>query len=85
MRRTLNTALTSKIGRYATVQGWVHRRRRLGAVSFLILRDRSGLAQVVLAEEDLQAPTRPAISKNGKLFFLSLGTGGSGQFLRWIQ
>ena len=55
MRRTLNTALSSTAGRYARVQGWVHRRRRLGAVSFLILRDRSGLAQVVLAEEDERA------------------------------
>ena len=55
MRRTLNTALPSKVGQHATVQGWVHRRRRLGAVSFLILRDRSGLAQVVLADEDERA------------------------------
>ncbi|HEU0127989.1 MAG TPA: amino acid--tRNA ligase-related protein, partial [Pseudonocardiaceae bacterium] len=31
-----------------TVQGWVHRRRRLSAVSFLVVRDRSGLAQVVV-------------------------------------
>jgi nondiscriminating aspartyl-tRNA synthetase len=28
--------------------GWVHRRRDLSAVTFLIIRDRSGLAQVVL-------------------------------------
>ncbi|HCB07013.1 MAG TPA: aspartate--tRNA(Asn) ligase [Nocardioides bacterium] len=30
------------------LQGWVHRRRELSAVSFLILRDRTGLAQVVV-------------------------------------
>ena len=51
MQRTLTTALATKIGRRATVQGWVHRRRRLSAVSFLIVRDRSGLAQVVVRDE----------------------------------
>ncbi|MDR2495143.1 MAG: aspartate--tRNA(Asn) ligase [Spirochaetaceae bacterium] len=30
------------------VQGWVHRVRELGGVAFVILRDRSGLLQVVL-------------------------------------
>jgi nondiscriminating aspartyl-tRNA synthetase len=32
----------------ALLEGWVHRRRELGAVTFLILRDRSGLGQVVV-------------------------------------
>ncbi|MDT7711665.1 MAG: nondiscriminating aspartyl-tRNA synthetase, partial [Pseudonocardiales bacterium] len=52
MQRTLSTALASKVGQRATVQGWVHRRRRLATVSFLIIRDRGGLAQVVLGDED---------------------------------
>jgi nondiscriminating aspartyl-tRNA synthetase len=30
------------------LQGWLHRRRDLSNVSFLVLRDRSGLAQIVL-------------------------------------
>lgn len=30
--------------------GWVHRRRRLAGVSFLLVRDRSGIAQVVVAD-----------------------------------
>ncbi|WP_454858281.1 aspartate--tRNA(Asn) ligase [Promicromonospora soli] len=30
------------------LQGWVHRRRALATVTFLVLRDRTGLAQVVL-------------------------------------
>ena len=33
----------------------MHRRRRLAAVSFLILRDRSGLAQIVIKSEETQA------------------------------
>ncbi|MEO6998792.1 MAG: aspartate--tRNA(Asn) ligase [Terracoccus sp.] len=31
----------------ATLSGWVHRRRVLASVTFVVLRDRSGLAQVV--------------------------------------
>jgi nondiscriminating aspartyl-tRNA synthetase len=31
-----------------TLSGWLHRRRNLKSVTFLIIRDRSGLAQVVL-------------------------------------
>jgi nondiscriminating aspartyl-tRNA synthetase len=37
-------------GQQVRLEGWVHRRRFLGAVTFLILRDRSGLAQVVVRE-----------------------------------
>ena len=33
-------------GERATLAGWVHRRRVLASVTFLVLRDRSGLAQV---------------------------------------
>ncbi|MCW2738940.1 amino acid--tRNA ligase-related protein [Nocardioides sp.] len=35
-------------GSEVTLEGWVHRRRALSRVTFLVLRDRSGLAQVVL-------------------------------------
>ncbi|GAB3809758.1 aspartate--tRNA(Asn) ligase [Kribbella italica] len=53
--RILNHEIPSAVGQTVTVAGWVHRRRRLAAVSFLVLRDRSGLAQVVLkgAQEQL--------------------------------
>jgi nondiscriminating aspartyl-tRNA synthetase len=34
-----------------TVQGWVHRVRELGGISFVILRDRSGLVQLVFEEK----------------------------------
>jgi nondiscriminating aspartyl-tRNA synthetase len=37
------------------VAGWVHRRRRLAAVGFLILRDRSGLSQIVVKTPESQA------------------------------
>ncbi len=37
-------------GSPAALSGWVHRRRTLANVTFLILRDRSGLAQVVVKD-----------------------------------
>jgi nondiscriminating aspartyl-tRNA synthetase len=47
-----NRILTDELSQHAhqtvCLMGWVHRRRRLGSVSFLILRDRRGIAQVVL-------------------------------------
>src|SRR5690349_3727858 len=33
------------------LQGWVHRRRELAAVTFLVVRDRTGLAQVVVKHD----------------------------------
>ncbi len=34
-----------------TVEGFVHRRRRLASVSFVIIRDRTGLTQVVITDD----------------------------------
>ena len=48
--RTLNQALATQSGETVVLQGWIHRRRRLAAVTFVILRDRSGLAQVVVKD-----------------------------------
>lgn len=33
-----------------TVEGWIHRRRQLSTVSFVVVRDRSGFAQVVVTD-----------------------------------
>ena len=49
MRRTLCTQLPdAEPGTEVRLQGWVHRRRELARITFLVVRDRSGLAQVVL-------------------------------------
>ena len=49
MNRTLAAELAANVGSQVRLAGWLHRRRELKSVTFLILRDRSGLAQVVLA------------------------------------
>jgi len=38
-------------GRDATIMGWVHRRRDLGNLLFLDVRDRTGIVQVVFNKE----------------------------------
>ncbi|HLN77669.1 MAG TPA: aspartate--tRNA(Asn) ligase [Nocardioidaceae bacterium] len=56
MHRTLAGQLPSTSpGTRVRVEGWVHRRRTLASVTFLVLRDRSGLAQVVVKEPDTVA------------------------------
>jgi len=51
MQRTLSSELpAAEPGSTVRLQGWVHRRRELAALTFLVLRDRTGLAQVVVRE-----------------------------------
>ena len=45
--RTLTANIAEQNGSSVRVAGWVHRIRELGGVSFVLLRDRSGLVQIV--------------------------------------
>ncbi|CAN5697325.1 aspartate--tRNA(Asn) ligase [soil metagenome] len=47
-------SLSEHIGETVHIAGWLHRYRQLGKISFLILRDRSGLAQIVVGNPVLQ-------------------------------
>ena len=40
-----------KIGQIVTVCGWVHKKRNLGQLIFISLRDRTGLVQAVIKQE----------------------------------
>ncbi|HEX4817729.1 MAG TPA: aspartate--tRNA(Asn) ligase [Nonomuraea sp.] len=51
--RVLSAELAEHAGQRVTIAGWVHRRRRLKSVSFLVVRDRAGLCQVVAGGDDL--------------------------------
>jgi nondiscriminating aspartyl-tRNA synthetase len=53
--RMLASELAEYAGQTVTVSGWLHRRRQLKSVSFVILRDRTGLIQVVTNNADLMA------------------------------
>jgi nondiscriminating aspartyl-tRNA synthetase len=48
--RTLVNELADHVGERVTVMGWLHRQRRLSHVTFLIIRDRTGIGQVVVDE-----------------------------------
>jgi nondiscriminating aspartyl-tRNA synthetase len=51
------------VGERSTLAGWVHAKRELGAVSFVLLRDRAGLAQIVVEGSlDLQPETVVEVS-----------------------
>jgi len=46
--RVLSTELGAHVGERVTLAGWLHAKRELGSVSFAVVRDRTGLAQVVV-------------------------------------
>ena len=54
-QRVLARDLPAHAGEQVTVAGWLHRKRQLKSVTFLILRDRTGLAQVVLTADQAAA------------------------------
>jgi nondiscriminating aspartyl-tRNA synthetase len=60
--RTLARDLPDRAGQPVRLQGWIHRRRRLASVTFCVLRDRSGLAQVVVKDPD----TLPELDRLGE-------------------
>ncbi|QIS09331.1 aspartate--tRNA(Asn) ligase [Nocardia arthritidis] len=50
MSRTLCAELPAAAGRPVTLAGWIHRRRQLAAVTFVVIRDRTGQSQVVVTD-----------------------------------
>jgi nondiscriminating aspartyl-tRNA synthetase len=52
MQRTLSKDLRHSTGKTVTLRGWLNNTRAFGKLTFLILRDRSGLTQVVVEERD---------------------------------
>lgn len=51
MNRVLARDINSKVGDQAEVQGWLHKKRLLGGLNFVLVRDRSGVTQVLVKDE----------------------------------
>jgi len=52
MTRTLIRDIAAKAGETVTIQGWLHKKRLLGGLNFITLRDRSGIAQSLVDTKD---------------------------------
>jgi len=50
--RTLTRDLKSSVGQTVTLRGWLHKKRLLGGLNFLTIRDRSGIAQALVENKD---------------------------------
>lgn len=52
MTRTLARDLAGHSGETVTIRGWLHKKRLLGGLNFITLRDRSGLIQTLVENKD---------------------------------
>ena len=62
MTRTLIAELPDKIGERVRIRGWVHAIRDQKRMQFLIVRDETGLVQVVLPKEEPPIALNEAVS-----------------------
>jgi len=51
MSRILSSEINKHIGKKITVSGWVHKKRLLGGLTFINVRDRAGLVQVLVEDK----------------------------------
>jgi len=50
--RILSKDLSGHVGETVMIQGWLHKKRLLGGLTFINVRDRGGLVQVVIKDKD---------------------------------
>ena len=56
--RVLSSDLNDHLDKTVTLQGWLHKKRGLGGLMFVVLRDRGGLVQSVVQDEAEQEKLR---------------------------
>jgi nondiscriminating aspartyl-tRNA synthetase len=62
VKRTLIAELPGAIGQQVTIRGWVHALRDQKRMQFMVVRDETGLAQVVLAKDDSSSQINELLS-----------------------
>ena len=72
MKKTPNLQTTEKIGQTVTLCGWVNNRKDLGQITFIYLRDRSGLVQVVFVPEKLDKESQKSVKKLRSEFVIEI-------------
>jgi aspartyl-tRNA synthetase len=70
---TCGDARADHVGREVSLAGWVHRRRDLGQLIFLDLRDRYGVTQVVI--DARESPEAHAVATTVRTEFVLRATG----------
>ncbi len=76
--RVLAADVPAHAGQQIMIAGWLHRRRDLKSVTFLVVRDRSGLAQVVLPAAAAPAlPEETVIQVTGTVVANDQAPGGA--------
>lgn len=51
MTRTLHRDATKQVGKSVMIEGWLHKKRLLGGLNFILIRDRSGVTQAVVEDK----------------------------------
>jgi nondiscriminating aspartyl-tRNA synthetase len=76
--RVLSSELPAHAGERVTMAGWLHAKRELGAVAFVILRDRNGLAQIVVDPSNtvLQGSVETVVEVDGLVVAAGQAPGG---------
>lgn len=77
MRTLCDDLSTATAGQPVLLEGWVHRRRELSRVTFLVVRDRSGLAQVVLPAGAAVPPEETPVRVRGTVSANAQAPGGT--------
>lgn len=82
MKRVLSRDVAKQATKSVIIQGWLHKKRLLGGLNFIVLRDRSGLTQIVVEDEKeveklrgLQTGT--VLEITGKVYKEERATGGA--------
>lgn len=52
MERTLSSEISKHIGKKVLIKGWLHKKRLLGGLTFINVRDRRGLVQVLIEDKE---------------------------------
>lgn len=77
MERIWAARLPEQVGRSVRIAGWLHRTRRLANVTFLVVRDATGLAQVVTTDQELAAiPEETVVEVTGRATANTKAPGG---------